>query len=287
MLKLGVSLNLPVMELLQALQQFQHKSPKPAPAPKAKQQELRETAIQAPQQPGLVHPRPPGPGDPDEVAPPPPSQPPTAEDGKQMQAMTHPSYHANPSANQNMTWDSDIGDLQPGPTDYASIRRWEPTSSSRQWVLPEETSLIQSLKIQRFKWTPLPPKVPSQHDAGLADRAVQALNIARAAPRPEDTETQLPPSAPPPQGLPPTAPPLKSVQAKDSEDGRGGAWAPPVPPAAPPPPPAVAGGPLAGAAGPPPGLVASGPNSSRGGTGNGGATTSPATGADGKECKQQ
>jgi len=181
-LSLGLNLKVSISELLQALQQFQQKS-QPVlsqPKPKANMMPLESKELAPAVQPGLVaHARGHPPGD-SHTVPSPGQQPPSAEDAKPAATVptviTQPS--AWPAAAQNITWDNEIADLQPGREDYTSKCRWEPTNSSRKWILLDE-ALVANLKTTRLKWQPLLQKAPTGNtDAAVAEATSGFIEMA-------------------------------------------------------------------------------------------------------------
>lgn len=203
MLSLGVILNVPISELLQALQQFQQKSGEPvdAPPPKAVAPEPKAAAVAhlAPAMaPGLV------------AAPVPPAAKPAAEAPPTATPAAAVSTPAWPPAS-NITWESEIADLQPHREDYAAKCRWEPIQASQKWILPDEGSLIQNLNIKRLKWEPLGHKAPTPLVADLTIVKAKADEAMAKA------EADCPPSSLPSAGPTATGTPLQGEGAGDAD----------------------------------------------------------------------
>jgi len=230
-INLGISVKLSISELLQALQQYQQKSHDPAMVP-------------APQVNGATLLLAPAPNIPSPMAP--PAFSPSADTWEQ------PNTAAAMHFAENITWDTEISQLQPGHGDYASKwaeqkadegsvlptlqpGQWEPLSSSRKWTLSDEAPLLRNLRVTRLKAVPLVQKAPTPKTTNLIDlkamanekfqeaaTLLSAYLSVKAIAKADNTPAWLrsPPGGPPP-APPGAASPSKGNDALPSKQASG------------------------------------------------------------------
>lgn len=246
MLKLPVSLNLPIVELLQALQSVQQKNGEPLP--KSKPAMPKELA--PPMQPGLLHMAAPG------LQGPPTEEPKMSGVAAQPPAGVTKSLSTQP---QQITWDNALSDLQPEREQSASSR-YDISSSTKNWILrDEDLPVIEKLKIKRLNPVPIKRKAPTPKVADLAAveaRAEEAFKKAMEMSLPAEPSLRAPPQMPPPtSNLPPGSAPGGPPSEARTEAERLSRLAPPPTSAPPPPPPAPGSSSARGADAGPPGLA--------------------------------